>query len=88
MGSTHGFSASEGHHGTRLAPTTRRELTGRAGTGTRGPRAGAHIDRENRKPRRAGLSHQADARTRTGDPFITSEVLYQLSYVGKGRPEG
>jgi hypothetical protein len=26
---------------------------------------------------------QADARTRTGDPFITSEVLYQLSYVGK-----
>jgi hypothetical protein len=28
---------------------------------------------------------QADARTRTGDPFITSEVLYQLSYVGGGR---
>jgi hypothetical protein len=26
----------------------------------------------------------ADARTRTGDPFITSEVLYQLSYVGAG----
>jgi hypothetical protein len=26
---------------------------------------------------------QADARTRTGDPFITSEVLYQLSYVGR-----
>jgi hypothetical protein len=25
---------------------------------------------------------EADARTRTGDPFITSEVLYQLSYVG------
>ena len=25
---------------------------------------------------------QADARIRTGDPFITSEVLYQLSYVG------
>ncbi len=25
---------------------------------------------------------KADARTRTGDPFITSEVLYQLSYVG------
>ena len=33
-----------------------------------------------------GVSHglsQADARTRTGDPFITSEVLYQLSYVGE-----
>ena len=25
---------------------------------------------------------RADARTRTADPFITSEVLYQLSYVG------
>jgi hypothetical protein len=25
---------------------------------------------------------EADARTRTVDPFITSEVLYQLSYVG------
>ncbi len=31
------------------------------------------------------LSAEADARTRTGDPFITSEVLYQLSYVGSGR---
>jgi hypothetical protein len=29
-------------------------------------------------------SREADARTRTGDPFITSEVLYQLSYVGGG----
>jgi hypothetical protein len=29
---------------------------------------------------------KADARTRTGDPFITSEVLYQLSYVGRGNP--
>ncbi len=28
-------------------------------------------------------SAKADARIRTGDPFITSEVLYQLSYVGK-----
>src|SRR3954467_1746187 len=27
-------------------------------------------------------SCEADARTRTADPFITSEVLYQLSYVG------
>jgi excisionase family DNA binding protein len=30
-----------------------------------------------------GLS-RADAGTRTPDPFITSEVLYQLSYVGAG----
>ena len=28
------------------------------------------------------LEREADARIRTGDPFITSEVLYQLSYVG------
>ena len=27
-------------------------------------------------------SGKADARIRTADPFITSEVLYQLSYVG------
>ena len=31
-----------------------------------------------------GAFGRADARTRTGDPFITSEVLYQLSYVGLG----
>ena len=34
------------------------------------------------RPEQMGLSREADARTRTGDPFITSEVLYQLSYVG------
>jgi hypothetical protein len=28
------------------------------------------------------LESQADARIRTGDPFITNEVLYQLSYAG------
>jgi hypothetical protein len=28
---------------------------------------------------------KADARIRTADPFITSEVLYQLSYVGPAR---
>jgi hypothetical protein len=30
----------------------------------------------------AAPRQKADARIRTGDPFITSEVLYQLSYVG------
>jgi hypothetical protein len=35
------------------------------------------------KLRLAELFLKADARTRTGDPFITSEVLYQLSYVGR-----
>src|SRR5205085_3226161 len=33
---------------------------------------------------RSRMIREADARTRTGDPFITSEVLYQLSYVGEG----
>ena len=35
---------------------------------------------------RTAYVREADARTRTGDPFITSEVLYQLSYVGAARP--
>jgi hypothetical protein len=30
----------------------------------------------------AAWRERADARIRTADPFITSEVLYQLSYVG------
>ena len=29
----------------------------------------------------------ADARIRTADPFITSEVLYQLSYVGSDKED-
>ena len=32
--------------------------------------------------RETGSESEADAQIRTGDPFITSEVLYQLSYVG------
>jgi hypothetical protein len=30
-----------------------------------------------------GLPHEADGGTRTPDPIITSDVLYQLSYVGE-----
>jgi hypothetical protein len=48
---------------------------------TRGPR----VSKIDNKTPPAGLSLRADARTRTGDPFITSEVLYQLSYVGGAR---
>jgi hypothetical protein len=36
-----------------------------------------------RRPAGPG-EYEADARIRTADPFITSEVLYQLSYVGGG----
>jgi hypothetical protein len=32
---------------------------------------------------RFAFAKRADAQIRTGDPFITSEVLYQLSYVGE-----
>jgi hypothetical protein len=39
--------------------------------------------RRKAKPSPSGGFGEADARTRTGDPFITSEVLYQLSYVGR-----
>ena len=41
-----------------------------------------HFERE----RSATTEHQAraTARIRTADPFITSEVLYQLSYGGAG----
>ena len=49
----------------------------------------AGIGRPLRNESRRAQSHssrEADARTRTGDPFITSEVLYQLSYVGLGDP--
>jgi hypothetical protein len=48
---------------------------------TRNPRAALHLQAKVLAKR-----PKADARTRTGDPFITSEVLYQLSYVGKGNP--
>jgi hypothetical protein len=34
------------------------------------------------KKAQCGPFRGADARIRTADPFITSEVLYQLSYVG------
>jgi hypothetical protein len=47
---------------------------GRGGLGDSAP--------ETKKPLVTGALNEADARTRTGDPFITSEVLYQLSYVG------
>ena len=62
-----------------------------SGLAVRGP-AGRTIARSGARPdakRRQTAAVQekrrrADGRTRTGDPFITSEVLYQLSYVGRG----
>jgi hypothetical protein len=46
------------------------------------PHARSDRQPENEKPRRSGAFGGADERIRTADPFITSEVLYQLSYVG------
>src|SRR5919197_5324526 len=45
-------------------------------------RARALASTSTKTPPLSGAFLRADARTRTGDPFITSEVLYQLSYVG------
>jgi hypothetical protein len=53
---------------------------------------GRHIDassdpsvaaRPAKFPLSMGLSFRADGGTRTPDPIITSDVLYQLSYVGE-----
>ena len=49
-------------------------------------RVATHGARELSRAERVGLSSEAGARTRTGDPFITSEVLYQLSYAGAVGP--
>jgi hypothetical protein len=48
------------------------------------PRSYPHSNPQAQSRRKSLLIERADARTRTGDPFITSEVLYQLSYVGLG----
>jgi len=53
----------------------------------RAAQSGRSEDAEPTRPTLPGgsdmaLSAEADARIRTADPFITSEVLYQLSYVG------
>ena len=47
-----------------------------------GPAKGVWTGPNPPKPSIHGLPVRADAGTRTPDPFITSEVLYQLSYVG------
>jgi hypothetical protein len=46
------------------------------------PKDPTNDKRDSPTTRRSRRTYRADTRTRTGDPFITSEVLYQLSYVG------
>ena len=66
----------------RLRPPFKRATVAPASPG--GLSLRRRLEAPERGVRYAGfrLVDQADARTRTGDPFITSEVLYQLSYVG------
>jgi hypothetical protein len=63
---TAGAAAVKGSNGTGVDSTGHRPFT-------------AHHANNATEPRAPG---QADGGTRTPDPFITSEVLYQLSYVG------
>jgi integrase len=48
------------------------------------PSASETASRRQRSTKKSLQIERADARTRTGDPIITSDVLYQLSYVGGG----
>ena len=87
-----GFTARTYAHVMRDAPRRRRITiseairTGRAAASRRplvDPSRLKKPDRPGRSREKSLETERADARTRTGDPFITSEVLYQLSYVGE-----
>ena len=60
----------------------RRGCLSRAGARRLGQAAGDAVRPELENPAVAGLSWRADEGTRTPDPLLTMEVLYQLSYVG------
>ena len=88
-----GFTARTYAHVMRDASRRRRITiseairTGRAAARRRplvDPSAADPAVRARRSGKKSPQIERADARTRTGDPFITSEVLYQLSYVGRG----
>ena len=86
-----GFTARTYAHVMRDAPRRRRITIseairkGRVAASRRprvDPSDAKRTDRAARSEKKSLQIERADARTRTGDPFITSEVLYQLSYVG------
>src|SRR6266542_2041661 len=88
-----GFTARTYAHVMRDAPRRRRITIseairkGRAAASRRpqvDPSDAKRAARATRSETKSLQIERADARTRTGDPFITSEVLYQLSYVGEG----
>jgi hypothetical protein len=87
-----GFTARTYAHVMRDASRRRRItiseaiLTGRTAASRRplvDPSGPDPAIRTRRSSKKSLEIERADARTRTGDPFITSEVLYQLSYVGR-----
>jgi integrase len=87
-----GFTARTYAHVMRDAPKRRRITIseairkGRAAASRRpqvDPSDAKRAARAARSEKKSLQIERADARTRTGDPFITSEVLYQLSYVGR-----
>jgi Phage integrase family len=88
-----GFTARTYAHVMRDAPRRRRITIseairkGRVAASRRpqvDPSDAKRASRAARSEKKSLQLGEADARTRTGDPFITSEVLYQLSYVGSG----
>jgi len=94
-----GQSVDCGGDASRLSPKRLRDqefpylMKAAAGTARHGTAPGleqGHISQQPQRPILRRCCYQgflkADARNRTGDPFITSEVLYQLSYVGDSRP--
>jgi integrase len=87
-----GFTARTYAHVMRDAPRRRRVTIseaiqeGRVAASRRplvDPSGAAQPTHDRRPGKKTLQIAEADARTRTGDPFITSEVLYQLSYVGR-----
>jgi integrase len=83
-----GFTARTYAHVMRDAPKRRRVPLSQAIRAARRPQvdpaAAKSVKTELQRRGKVLQIERADARTRTGDPFITSEVLYQLSYVGRG----
>jgi hypothetical protein len=78
----HGLSAPEEGKARELAPARPVRAPARQSRNLYPPGTSEQGARRTRTEK-ALQTREADGRTRTGDPFITSEVLYQLSYVGQ-----
>ena len=86
-----GFTARTYAHVMRDAPKRRRVPLAQAIRTARrrplvDPPTALAATRQSRSAKKSLQIEQADGETRTPDPFLTSEVLYQLSYVGRVLP--